>query len=418
MTEVPVTGGHVQAAVEARLGDALGGAGRRLRDVRQGPDRLGQRRRTASARSWAASRRRGSSTNSSSTSKDQKISKSKGNGLTMEDWLRYGSPESLALLHVPEAAARPSGSISTSSPRRWTNICSSSTPINRAEARGRPAAGQSGLAYPCGRAAGETARRSSSALLLNLVSAANASTRRSCGASCRATSPARRRRASPCSTGWSGYALQLLRGLRAAGEGFRAPDEQERAAMEDLAARLEGPAGRLRATARRMQNEVYEVGKAAGFEPLRAWFAALYEVLLGQTPGPALRLLRRHLRPGPDHRPDRAGAGGGAYLRRRTNHPAVGRTWSAKRARRTFLSILPVAPSGMSSTKTTSSGVHHLAILPSPGSRGISRVAISPGLSLTSSRGRSSHLGWAAADHRGRAPPWDGPRRRSRSRSS
>ena len=31
---------------------------------------------------------------------------------------------------------------------------------------------------------------------------------------------------------------------------------------------------------------VYEVGKAHGFEPLRAWFQALYEVLLGQTQGP------------------------------------------------------------------------------------------------------------------------------------
>ena len=35
-----------------------------------------------------------------------------------------------------------------------------------------------------------------------------------------------------------------------------------------------------------VQNVVYEVGKAHGFEPLRAWFAALYEVLFGQTAGP------------------------------------------------------------------------------------------------------------------------------------
>ena len=35
-----------------------------------------------------------------------------------------------------------------------------------------------------------------------------------------------------------------------------------------------------------IQNEVYEAGKEAGFEPLRAWFQALYEVLLGQTQGP------------------------------------------------------------------------------------------------------------------------------------
>ena len=35
-----------------------------------------------------------------------------------------------------------------------------------------------------------------------------------------------------------------------------------------------------------IQTEVYEAGKAAGFEPLRAWFGALYEVLLGQEQGP------------------------------------------------------------------------------------------------------------------------------------
>ena len=55
--------------------------------------------------------------------------------------------------------------------------------------------------------------------------------------------------------------------------------------MSDLAARLRAlPAdckdGEL------IQNEVYAVGKDAGVEPLRAWFSALYEVLLGQTQGP------------------------------------------------------------------------------------------------------------------------------------
>ena len=54
--------------------------------------------------------------------------------------------------------------------------------------------------------------------------------------------------------------------------------------MEDLPARLRAlPAG---ADAEAIQNEVFEVGKDAGFEPLRAWFSALYEVLLGQSQGP------------------------------------------------------------------------------------------------------------------------------------
>ena len=65
---------------------------------------------------------------------------------------------------------------------------------------------------------------------------------------------------------------------------FRAPTDPERTAMQDLAARLRAlPPG---ADAEAIQNEVFEVGKAGGFEPLRAWFSALYEVLLGQSQGP------------------------------------------------------------------------------------------------------------------------------------
>ncbi len=40
------------------------------------------------------------------------------------------------------------------------------------------------------------------------------------------------------------------------------------------------------ATAETIQNEVYAVGKERGFEPLRDWFKAIYEVLLGQEQGP------------------------------------------------------------------------------------------------------------------------------------
>ena len=64
-----------------------------------------------------------------------------------------------------------------------------------------------------------------------------------------------------------------------------APTDKERAAFTDLAARLRAlPADCNDAEA--IQNEVYEVGKAAGFEPLRSWFQALYEVLLGQSQAP------------------------------------------------------------------------------------------------------------------------------------
>jgi lysyl-tRNA synthetase class 1 len=65
---------------------------------------------------------------------------------------------------------------------------------------------------------------------------------------------------------------------------FRAPDERDRAALEELERKLgELPA---EADAQAIQNVVYEVGKAHGYEPLRAWFRTLYEVLLGQPQGP------------------------------------------------------------------------------------------------------------------------------------
>ena len=82
----------------------------------------------------------------------------------------------------------------------------------------------------------------------------------------------------------AGYAINYYEDFVRPSKRFRAPSAQERAAMEALAAKLKAlPAG---ADAEAIQNEVFEVGKAAGFEPLRAWFSALYEVLLGQSQGP------------------------------------------------------------------------------------------------------------------------------------
>lgn len=82
----------------------------------------------------------------------------------------------------------------------------------------------------------------------------------------------------------AGYAINYYEDFVKPAKRFRAPTDQERSAMEALVAKLKAlPAG---ADAEAIQNEVFEVGKAAGFEPLRAWFSALYEVLLGQSQGP------------------------------------------------------------------------------------------------------------------------------------
>ena len=65
---------------------------------------------------------------------------------------------------------------------------------------------------------------------------------------------------------------------------FRTATDKERAAFLDLAAKFDTMGDQR--DPKLVQDEVYAVGKAHNFEPLRDWFGALYEVLFGQTSGP------------------------------------------------------------------------------------------------------------------------------------
>jgi lysyl-tRNA synthetase, class I len=82
----------------------------------------------------------------------------------------------------------------------------------------------------------------------------------------------------------AGFALRYFTDFVAPTRQFRLPTEQERAAMQDLATRLKAWDGGLDAEA--LQSLVFAVGKDHGFENLRDWFKALYEVLLGASEGP------------------------------------------------------------------------------------------------------------------------------------
>jgi len=82
-----------------------------------------------------------------------------------------------------------------------------------------------------------------------------------------------------------GYALAYYRDFVKPEKAYRAPTEAERAAMADLADRLATAEDR---SAELLQNAVYDVGKTHGYENLREWFQALYEVLLGQSSGPRM----------------------------------------------------------------------------------------------------------------------------------
>ena len=214
---------------------------------------------------------------------NQKISKSKGNGLTMEEWLRYGTPESLAyyMFQSPKSAKRLYFDVI---PKATDEYLQQLDAFNRTRAEtGQPAIDNPAWHVHHGAPAAQGSPVSFS-LLLNLVSAADASTKAILWGFLERYIPGATPETQPLLDKLAGYAINYYEDFVKPSKRFRGPDAKERSAMEALAVRLRAlPEG---VDAETIQNEVFEVGKAAGFEPLRAWFAALYEVLLGQSQGP------------------------------------------------------------------------------------------------------------------------------------
>jgi lysyl-tRNA synthetase class 1 len=122
------------------------------------------------------------------------------------------------------------------------------------------------------------------ALLLNLASASNSEDREVLWGFIRRYAPDATPEQHPLLDQLVGYAIRYFHDFVKPAKRYRAPSEKERAALADLDRRLATlPKGVF---AEEIQAEVYAVGKEHGFEPLRDWFSALYEVLLGQTQGP------------------------------------------------------------------------------------------------------------------------------------
>jgi len=119
---------------------------------------------------------------------------------------------------------------------------------------------------------------------LNLASVAGAKDAKGLWGYIRAYAPDASPETHPDLDAAAGFAVRYFADKIAPTRSFRLPSDQERAAIADLRARLAGLEGSHDADA--LQTLVFAVGKEHGFEPLRDWFKALYEVLLGASEGP------------------------------------------------------------------------------------------------------------------------------------
>jgi lysyl-tRNA synthetase class 1 len=209
----------------------------------------------------------------------QKISKSKGNGLTIDEWLAYASPESLALymFQKPRVAKRLFFDVIPRAVDEYYQHVAAYGGQDAAAALENPVfhihAGKVPAAdVPV-----------SFGLLLNLASAANAHDKAALWNYISRRLPGVTADTHPELDRLAGYAVRYFSDKVRAAKVFRAPTDKERVALEDLAGRLAGKDG---LAAEELQNIVYEVGKAHHFEPLRDWFGAIYGVLLGADQGP------------------------------------------------------------------------------------------------------------------------------------
>jgi lysyl-tRNA synthetase, class I len=210
----------------------------------------------------------------------QKISKSKGNGLTIDEWLRYASPSSLGLYMFgkPRAAKRLHFDVIPRAVDDYYSFVESYQHQSAAERLENPAFHVHFGDVP------NPDVPLSFALLLNLVSTANAEDTTVLWGFISRYLKGATPQTHPEIDRLAGYAVRYFNDKVKPTKTYRAPTGQERAALQDLADQLTAHEGST--DAEMLQNLVFEVGKAHNFDPLRDWFKAIYQVLLGQDQGP------------------------------------------------------------------------------------------------------------------------------------
>ena len=214
--------------------------------------------------------------------KGEKISKSKGNGLSLEDWLTYGSEKSLEFYLYREPKKAKSlhlGLIPRAVDEYWQ--FREKWPEQPVEQRlGNPVHHIHNGAVPAG------TLPLSFGLLLNLVSLPGCADRDTAWKFVRRYAPETSPETHPELDELIGLAVNYARDFVTPTLERRAPVAHETDALRDLDAELAAlPAD---APADAIQNIVFEIGKRHPFESLRHWFQALYETLLGSSQGPRM----------------------------------------------------------------------------------------------------------------------------------
>ncbi len=209
-----------------------------------------------------------------------KISKSKGNGLTIEEWLRYAPKESLAyfMYQSPRKAKRLYFDVIPRAVDEYLSFLEKfpeqsldqklNNPVWHVH-NGKPPREELPLSF---------------GILLNLASVCNTEDKNVLWGFISRYAPNANPETMPMVDHLVNYAIAYYRDFVKPHKHYRAPTTEERKALTDLAQSLSG----LSRDPEIIQTEIFEVGKRHNYTNLREWFKALYQILLGQDEGPRM----------------------------------------------------------------------------------------------------------------------------------
>ncbi len=209
----------------------------------------------------------------------QKISKSSGNGISIDEWLSYASTESLSyfMYQKPKTAKR-----------LYFDVIPKAVDEYHQQLRAYP--GQDAKAQVNNPVyhihngdVPESRMVVPFSMLLNLASVAGAEDKETLWGFIRRYAPEASAKTHPDLDAAAGFAVRYYNDFVKPGKTYRAPTDLEREALEDLRDRLKAWDGA--ADAEELQGIVFACGRER-FDPMRDWFKALYEVLLGASQGP------------------------------------------------------------------------------------------------------------------------------------
>ena len=215
--------------------------------------------------------------------KGEKISKSKGNGITIEQWLKYASPESLSLYMYqnPKRAKKLYADVVPKAVDEYLTCIDKFSeqddnqkllnPVWHVH-NGKPPKEKSVMPF---------------SVLLNLVGTSNATDKDVLWKFIKKNKKNIKISDHPILDSLMGYALKYFVDIIKPNKKYRKPNDKEKKALQNLVKRLKDCKEQMDPEA--IQTIVYSVGKDNGYkENLREWFKAIYEIIFGDQDGPRM----------------------------------------------------------------------------------------------------------------------------------